>query len=154
MTYTVYVHLNKANEEVVYSNCTCKVGKGEQCKHIVALLFQVIEYKQLYMTEVPDHLTCTELLQEWHVLRKNESDEAVLYESIVFQKTVYEKDIKNRNKHKRSQPLQKEVYSPTPDFAKVVKQTEIEKLVSKLNAQEEKRFRQLVKVKRLQAICI
>ena len=68
----------------VYSNCTCKADKGGQCKHIVALLFQVIEYKQLDMTEIPDHLTCTQLLQQWHVPRKNESDEAVLYESIVF----------------------------------------------------------------------
>ena len=93
ITYTIYVHLNEANGEVVYSNCTCKAGKGGQCKHIVALLFQVIEYKQLDMTEIPDHLTCTQLLQQWHVPRKNESDEAVLYESIVFKKAVYEKDI-------------------------------------------------------------
>ncbi len=27
-TYTVYVHLNEANGEVVYSNCTCVAGKG------------------------------------------------------------------------------------------------------------------------------
>ena len=30
------------------------------------------------------------------------------------------------------------MYNPTPDFAKVIKQTEIEKLASKLNALEEK----------------
>jgi hypothetical protein len=50
--YTVYVHLNQANGEVVHSNCTCTAGKGGQCKHVVALLFQVIEYKQLDMTEI------------------------------------------------------------------------------------------------------
>ena len=42
-------------------------GKGGRCKHIVALLFQIIEYKQLGMTEIPDQLTCTQLLQQWHV---------------------------------------------------------------------------------------
>ena len=66
-TYTVYVHLNQANGEVVYSNFTCAAGKGGRCKHIVALLFQIIEYKQLDMTEIPDQLTCTQLLQQWHV---------------------------------------------------------------------------------------
>jgi uncharacterized Zn finger protein len=67
-------------------------GKGGQCKHIVALLFQVIEYiKQLDMTEInPRHLTCTQLLQQCYVPRKNESDEAVLYKSIVFKNAVYE----------------------------------------------------------------
>ena len=140
MTYTVYVHLNEANGEVVYSNCTCKAGKGGQCKHVVALLFQVIEYKQLDMTEVPDHLTCTELLQQWHVPRKNESDEAVLYESIVFKKADYEKDIKSSNRHKRSHPFHEDMYNSTPDFAKVVKQTDIEKLACKLNAVEEKSY--------------
>ena len=28
-TNTVYVHLNQANREVVYSNCTCATGKGD-----------------------------------------------------------------------------------------------------------------------------
>ena len=59
-TYTVY---DQANGEVVYSNCTCAACKGGRCKHIVALLFQIIEYKQLDMTEIPDQLTCTQLLQ-------------------------------------------------------------------------------------------
>ena len=140
ITYTVYVHLNEANGEVVYSNCTCKAGKGGQCKHIVALLFQVIEYKQLDLTEIPDHLTCTELLQQWHVPRKNESDEAVLYENIVFKKAVYEKDMKHSNKRKRSEPVKEEVYDSIPGFAKVIKKSEIEKLASKLNVMEEKSY--------------
>ena len=59
-TYTVYAHLNQTNGDVVHSNCTCAAGKGGECKHIVALLFQIIEYKQLDMTEIPDHLTCTQ----------------------------------------------------------------------------------------------
>ena len=54
-TYIVYVHLNKATGEVEYSNCTCPAGKGDKCKHVVALLFQIIEYKQLDLTEVPDY---------------------------------------------------------------------------------------------------
>ena len=113
-TYTVYVHLNEANGEVVYSNCTCTAGKGGKCKHVVALLFQVIEYKQLDMTEIPDHPTCTQLLQQWHVPRKDESDEAVLYENIVFEKAVYEKDVQARKrKHRQSLPIYNKNYTKT-----------------------------------------
>ena len=77
--YTVYVHLNHENGEILKCNCTCKAGKGAQCKHIVALLFQVIEYKHLELSEIPNDHTCTQLLQQWHVPRKDECDEAVLY---------------------------------------------------------------------------
>ena len=128
-TYTVYVHLNEANGEVVYSNCTCTAGKGGKCKHVVALLFQVIEYKQLDMTEIPDHTTCTQLLQQWHVPRKDESDEAVLYENIVFEKAVYEKDVQaKKRKHRQSLPI----YNPTPHFSQTVQQNDVQKLANSL----------------------
>ena len=80
----------------MYSNCTCAAGIAGRCKHILALLFQIIEYKQLDMTEILDQLTCTQLLQQWHVPRKDESDEPVLYENIAFKKAVYEKDVQGK----------------------------------------------------------
>ena len=61
----------------------------------------------------------------------------------LFLKRLFAKKIlKNSNKRKRSQLPEEEVYNPTPDFAKVIKQTEIEKLASKLNARalEEKSY--------------
>ena len=63
-------------------------------ENIVALLFQIIEYKQLDMTEITDHLTCPKLLQQWHVPIKEQSDDPVLYENIAFKKSDNEKDIK------------------------------------------------------------
>ena len=50
------------------------------------MLLQIIEYKQIDLTDTPDDLTCTQLLQQWHVSHKNECDEAVLYEDIKFVK--------------------------------------------------------------------
>ena len=135
-TYTVYVHLNEANGEVVYSNCTCVAGKEGQCKHVVALLFQIIEYKQLDMTEIPDHPTCTQLLQQWHVPRKDESDQPVLHENIVFQKAEYQKDIKGRKR--KHHPLSG--YNPTPHFAQTIKQSEIEKLGNSLIKNDENSY--------------
>ena len=58
-------------------------GKGGQCKHIVAMLFQIIEYKQIDLTDTPDDLTCIQVLQQWHVPGKDECDEAVLYMRIL-----------------------------------------------------------------------
>lgn len=35
-----------------------------KCMYIVALLFQITEYRQLNMTEISDEPTCTQLLQQ------------------------------------------------------------------------------------------
>ena len=66
-SYNVYVHFNQKSGKVTHGNCICRAGKGGCCKHGVAVLFQVIDYIQLELTEVPDDLTCTQILQQWHV---------------------------------------------------------------------------------------
>ena len=63
-SYVVYIHLNQITGEVVYANCVCKAGKGGYRKHVVAMLFQIIEYVKLELTEDPDDHTCTQLLQQ------------------------------------------------------------------------------------------
>ena len=72
LVYTVYVHLNQDTGEIAYASCKSKAGKGGCCKHVVALMFQIIEYVQLQLKEIPDDLTCTQLLQQWHVPRNDE----------------------------------------------------------------------------------
>ena len=49
-----------------------KVSVGGCCKHVAALLFQLLDFIQLEATEVPDDLTCTKLLQKWHVFSGEE----------------------------------------------------------------------------------
>ena len=65
LSYVVYVHLNQVNGDVVHGR---KAGKGGQCKHFAAMLYQIIDYVQLEVSEVPDVLTCTQVLQQWNVL--------------------------------------------------------------------------------------
>ena len=132
--YTVYVHLNEANGEVVHSNCTCTAGKGGQCKHVVALLFQVIEYKQLDMTEIPDKPTCTQLLQQWHVPRKDESDKPVLYENI--KKATYEKYVVGKKRKNEQQAPN--IHDPIPHFAQNITKPEVQKLANALIDIDEK----------------
>ena len=85
------------------------------------------------MTEIPDHLTCTQLLQQWHVPRKDESDEPVLYENIAFKKSDYEKDIQGKKRKKSFGDIE---YDPTPEFARTVEQSDIKKLAESLNSSD------------------
>ena len=88
--YIVYVHLNQNTGEVTHGSCTCKAGKGGCCKHVAAVLFQILDYIELELTEVPDDLTCTQVLQQWHVTRGDEVDKPVLYVDMTFEKACYE----------------------------------------------------------------
>ena len=142
-TYTVYVHLSEENGNVLYPNCSCIAGKGGQCNHVVALLFQIIEYKQLDITDVPDQPTCAQLLQQWHVPRKDESDEPVLYENILFQKAIYDKNI-NGKKRKRAHQAHQD-FNPTPHFARTVNPSEIDKLSNSLLDDENGYLEKLLK---------
>ena len=96
-----YVHLKQDTGEVAYANCNCKAGKERCCKHVAALLFQLLEYIQLDSKVVPDDLTCTQLLQQLHVPRSDELEEPILYEDVVFERASYEKD-KSDKKPKKS----------------------------------------------------
>ena len=53
-SYVVYVHLNQLNGEVVHANCACVAGKCGCCKRVAALLYQIYDFIQLELSEVPD----------------------------------------------------------------------------------------------------
>ena len=118
MVYTVYIHLNQDTGEVAYASCKCKAGKGGCCKHVVALMFQIIEYIQLELQEIPDDLTCTQLLQQWHVPRNDELNEPILYEDVVFERASYEKD-KSGKKRKNLKTCDS-VINPAPQYSQNV----------------------------------
>ena len=70
------------------ASCSCKAGLGGCCKHVAALLFQLLDFIQLEATEVSDDLTCTQLLQQWHVLRGEEMKTAALFHQVKFSKAA------------------------------------------------------------------
>ena len=55
-------------QEVSYASCSCVAGRGGCYKHVAALLFQILDFIQLELSEVPDDLTCTQLLQKTGLL--------------------------------------------------------------------------------------
>ena len=140
--YIVYVHLNQNTGEVTHGSCTCKAGKGGCCKHVAAVLFQILDYIELELTEVPDDLTCTQVLQQWHVPRGDEVDKPVLYEDMTFEKACYEKDAKGR---KRSDGKSKaDNFNPTPQFVRNITQDEVKKFAHNLEQQGKTEYLRLV----------
>ena len=93
-TYTVYVHINQITSKIEYAKCECPAGAGGRCKHVAAILFQLLDYTELDSNEVPDDKTCTQQLQQWHVPKKSDSKGPVLFEDLIFPQDTYEKDQK------------------------------------------------------------
>ena len=98
LEYTVYVHLNQVNGDIAYAKCQCPAGAGGRCKHVAAILFQLLDFSELDLTEVPDDKTCTEELQQWHVPKKLQNKGAILFEDLIFPQDSYEKDKKGRKR--------------------------------------------------------
>ena len=57
--YLVYCHLDQLSGEVAFSKCNCKSGQDGGCKHVAALLYLLLDYKNLGLKEVTDDVTCT-----------------------------------------------------------------------------------------------
>ena len=49
------------------AHCSCKAGSGGHCNHILALLFQIVDYACLNVIDIPAELTCTSRQQTWHI---------------------------------------------------------------------------------------
>jgi hypothetical protein len=94
--YIVYVHLDQSSGDVVFSKCCCPVGVGGRCKHVAATLFQLLVCVELGLSDIPDDKTCTQEIQKWHVLKKSTTQEALLFEDLIFPQNTYEKDKKGR----------------------------------------------------------
>jgi hypothetical protein len=60
--YVVYVHLDQSSGDVVFAKCCCPAGIGGCCKHVAATLFQLLDYIELGLSEIPDDKTCTQEL--------------------------------------------------------------------------------------------
>ena len=130
LSYVVYVHLNQVNGDVVHGHCSCKAGKGGQCKHVAAMLYQIIDYVQLEVSEVPDVLTCTQVLQQWNVPSRqgSNSNNTILFEDIAFKKSSYAKDSNLKRKCSNERDVD---FNPTPPNG-AVSQNDIHKLVDSL----------------------
>ena len=96
--YLVYVHLHQHSGDVTYAKCNCPAGVGGCCKHVAATLYQLLDYIELGLSDIPDDKTCTQELQKWHVPRKNTTQAALLFEDLIFPQDSYDRDKKGRKR--------------------------------------------------------
>jgi hypothetical protein len=61
-------------------------------------LYQLLDYIELGLSDIPDDKTCTQELQKWHVPRKNTTQAALLFEDLIFPQDSYDKDKKGRKR--------------------------------------------------------
>ena len=133
LNYPVYVHSKQETGDVIRGHCSCKEGKGGRCKHVAAMLYQIIDHVHLELLEVPS-LSCTQVRQKWNVPHREASDDAVLFEDIAFKKSSYLKD--KKQKHRNENYLN---YNPTTCNHKVT-ETYIKTLVSSLECNEKAQY--------------
>ena len=77
---------------VCYAKCNCKAGAGGCCKHVAAVLYQLVEYTQLCLSSIPTDKTCTDVLQIWHVPGEAANDQPTLFSNLRFVKENLRKD--------------------------------------------------------------
>ncbi len=69
--YIAYVHLDQSSGDVVYAKCCCPAGAGGCCKHVAATLFQLLDYVELGLSDIPDDKTCTLMKYSNGMFQKN-----------------------------------------------------------------------------------
>ena len=93
--YTVYECMSR-NGTVYSAKCQCKAGLGQACSHVAALLFKLEDLKREGLAAIPEDVTCTGTLQQWHVPPKQDVQAAAVKESL-FQRHNMERHQKNKN---------------------------------------------------------
>ena len=78
------------NGTVYSAKCQCKAGLGQACSHIAALLFKLEDLKRQGLAVIPEDVTCTGTLQQWHVPPKRDVQAAAV-KDITFPKAQYGK---------------------------------------------------------------
>ena len=61
-------------------------------------MFQLLDYVELGLSDIPDDKTCTQEIQQCHVPKKSTAQEALLFEDLIFPQDTYEKDKKGRKR--------------------------------------------------------
>ena len=113
-----YVNFNQDSGKVIEARCSCC------CKHVAAALFQMLDFIELELTEVPDDLTCTQRLQKWHVPSSEDIKTAVLCDRVRFSKAT--------STSSSSHDIQ--ISNPAPAFAKTVTDSDVQKLHQELKS--------------------
>ena len=105
---------------------SAEAGSGGCCKHVAAVLYQLVDYKESATKSVPDDKTCTDILQQWHVTGEGKNINPIKFTDLTFEKADANKD--KNNSRKRPIVTGKRNFCATPMFAKQPESAKIKKL--------------------------
>lgn len=89
--YSTTVSLGKLSGCVVSAQCDCKAGAGGCCKHVAALLYNILDYVELGLGDIPADKSCTDQPQRWNKPKGAEPTAPVLFSEIQFVHHAYGK---------------------------------------------------------------
>ena len=52
--------LSKISGYVLGTQCNCKAGTGGCCRHVAAMLYNILDYVELELAIIPEDKTCTD----------------------------------------------------------------------------------------------
>ena len=64
-SYSTVAALSKISGYVLGAQCNCKAGAGGCCKHVAALLCNILDHVELGLAIIPEDKTCTDTPQQW-----------------------------------------------------------------------------------------
>ena len=67
------VGINKANCDIIFAKCSCPAGESGYCNHIMALLFEIVDYSLRQLISIPEEKTCTNMARRWGLPSVNSS---------------------------------------------------------------------------------
>ena len=85
------VALSKSTGYVIGTRCKCKAGAGGCCKHVAALLFNILDYVELGLYAIPEDKTCTDKPQQWNRPKTSAANGPIIFSEIQFVYHTYGK---------------------------------------------------------------
>ena len=132
-SYSVVISLCKASGKVVGASCKCKAGAGGCCKHVAALLYNILDYTELGLSAIPDDKTCTDKPQQWNKPSTSSQDKTVLFSDIQF---VHHSFGKRKAEEMKTRMEKYTEYRACPVSHQVLSEEHIRRLCTSLDSQQ------------------
>lgn len=124
--YKIVISLSDTSYDLLSAKCGCKAGKGPKasCKHIGALCYALVEFCK--SGQIPEFLSCTELLQQWNRPRLKKVEVIPVDEICARRESIVSKNEQN--------PTQQIKYNPIPLSLRSQSVGSADRLTEKLRA--------------------
>ena len=83
-SYSTVVALSKISRKVIGAQFNYKAGTGGCCKHVAAFLYNILDYVEFGLANIPEHKTCTDTTPQWNRPRNIPGDGPILFYEIPF----------------------------------------------------------------------